>query len=467
MESYYAVIGDPIDHSLSPLMHTAGYRALGLEAKYLRFRVSRDQLKDAAIGLRSLGFAGWNVTIPHKEAIISYLDELTPAAVAAGAVNTVKNSEGRLIGHNTDGEGFIRAVSESVSSWQGKTAVILGAGGAARGIAQALNEKGMRLIILNRTAGKAEELARLLRQNGGEVCAGKLAAGPWLSEADLVVQTTPVGLGGEPYPLSLQGIREGTLAVDIIYKPWQTPFLREAENLGCRTMNGLAMFLHQGALAWEFWRGEQAPLPAMRAALAEEKARVEPVAKGKPTRDNIALIGFMATGKSSVGRRLALALNWEFIDTDEEIEKVSGLSVAEMFQRHGETRFRSEENLVLRRLGRMRHYVIATGGGMVVNEENRGLLAERALIISLYAPLDKILERVGDRAQRPLLRGPREKIEALWQARQSVYGQADLIVDTSELDVDGVVREILRELSKMPAGAQEPGEMEPGGEEDR
>nr|WP_240986810.1 shikimate kinase [Acididesulfobacillus acetoxydans] len=175
----------------------------------------------------------------------------------------------------------------------------------------------------------------------------------------------------------------------------------------------------------------------------------------------------MATGKSSVGRRLALALNWEFIDTDEEIEKVSGLSVAEMFQRHGETRFRSEENLVLRRLGRMRHYVIATGGGMVVNEENRGLLAERALIISLYAPLDKILERVGDRAQRPLLRGPREKIEALWQARQSVYGQADLIVDTSELDVDGVVREILRELSKMPAGAQEPGEMEPGGEEDR
>ncbi|KLU58579.1 shikimate dehydrogenase [Peptococcaceae bacterium CEB3] len=466
METYYAVIGDPIDHSLSPLMHTAGYRALGLEAKYLRFRVSRDQLKDAALGLRSLGFAGWNVTIPHKEAIIPYLDELTPAAVAAGAVNTVKNAEGRLIGHNTDGEGFIRAIAESVSSWQGKTAAILGAGGAARGIALALKEKGVRLIILNRTPGKAEELVRLLRAGGGEACAEELAAGAWLSEADLVVQTTPVGLRGEPYPLSLQGIKKGTLVVDIIYKPWQTPFLREAQDLGCRTMNGLAMFLHQGALAWEFWRGEKAPLAAMWAALVEEKERMETSVEGKFPRENIALIGFMATGKSSVGRRLASALNWEFIDTDEEIEKVSGLSVAEMFQRHGETRFRSEETLVLRRLGRVRHCVIATGGGMVVNEENRRLLAERALIISLYAPLDKILERVGDRAQRPLLRGPRERLEALWQARQSVYGQADMIVDTGELDVDGVVREILKELPKRATDARQQGQMEPGGEED-
>lgn len=269
MESYYAVIGDPIDHSLSPLLHAAGYRALGVRAEYLRFRVIPEQLQDAVAGLRSLGFSGWNVTIPHKETVIPFLDELTPTAVEAGAVNTVKNSQGKLLGHNTDGEGFVLSISDHMRL-AGKKAVILGAGGAARGIALALQKKGMRLEILNRTSARAKELASLIRNQGGEASVGELVSGPWLKEVDLLVQTTPVGLHSETHPVSLLGIRKGTLVVDIVYKPWETPFLREARGLGCRTMNGLAMFLYQGALAWEFWRGGKAPVEPMWEALLKE-----------------------------------------------------------------------------------------------------------------------------------------------------------------------------------------------------
>lgn len=182
--------------------------------------------------------------------------------------------------------------------------------------------------------------------------------------------------------------------------------------------------------------------------------RMDETAKSRTERgcQNIALIGFMATGKSTVGRRLAESLHWEFVDTDEEIENVSGLSIEEMFLRHGETRFRSEENLLLKRLSKVRDCVIATGGGMVVSEENWRLLAQYALIICLYAPLTQVLERVGDRSSRPLLKGPREKLDSLWLARQSVYNRADIIVDTSNRDVDEVVAGI---LVKLQARGQE------------
>lgn len=270
MEKHFAVIGDPIAHSLSPLMHMAGYGAVGLEAEYQRFRVKTGDLGDAVKGLRALGFSGWNVTIPHKESIIPYLDELTPEAARAGAVNTVKCSNGKLIGHNTDGAGFGRSVQEYMGAFTGKTAVLLGAGGAAKGIALALAEQGMPILVLNRSVDKAEELARQIQAHGGKASAGGLQIGAWLDHVDLLVQTTSVGLQGESYPISLQGIRPEAMVVDIIYRPWETPFLQEAKTQGCQTLNGLPMFLHQGGLAWEFWLGTKAPLPQMWAALLHE-----------------------------------------------------------------------------------------------------------------------------------------------------------------------------------------------------
>ncbi|HBW36187.1 shikimate dehydrogenase [Desulfosporosinus sp. BICA1-9] len=267
MEKHYAVLGDPIQHSLSPGMHNAGYKALGIKAEYHRFRVKPGQLAQAVDGLCALGFSGWNVTIPHKEPIVSLLDSLTSEARRAGAVNTVKIHEGQRIGHNTDGAGFVRSVEAELNGFQAKKAVLLGAGGAAKGIALALAEQGMELHILNRTPEKAKELVQVIQRWGGTATAGEFAPGAWLEDVDLLVQTTSLGLLNESFPFSIQGISKGALVVDIIVNQRETAILREAKGLGCRTQNGLGMLLYQGALAWEFWLGGQAPVEEMSQAL--------------------------------------------------------------------------------------------------------------------------------------------------------------------------------------------------------
>ncbi|SPF43539.1 Shikimate dehydrogenase [Candidatus Desulfosporosinus infrequens] len=273
MEKHYAVIGHPIEHSFSPAMHQAGYEVLGVNAKYHRFDVEPSHLTEAVEGLCALGFSGWNVTLPHKEHILSLLDTLTPQAKRAGAVNTVKIQEGKRIGHNTDGLGFVRSVEGELNGFKGKKAVLLGAGGAAKGIALALAEQGMKVHILNRKLARSEALVEVLQREGGTATAGVLAPGGWLEEVDLLVQTTSVGLHGEPFPFSVQGISKQALVVDIIFNPSETAFLQEAKQQGCRTLNGLGMLLYQGAYAWEFWLGGQAPVEAMGQALKDQLMR--------------------------------------------------------------------------------------------------------------------------------------------------------------------------------------------------
>lgn len=270
LEKHFAVIGNPIAHSLSPAMHQGGYRELGLEADYLRCEVEPHALPQAVQGLKALGFTGWNVTVPFKEQIIPWLDELTPEALRAGAVNTVKVMEdGRLLGHNTDGKGFVRSIQEELKPEKDMQVVILGAGGAAKGIAMALLPYQVKITLLNRTMERAQQLAELINSRGGRAVAEAWGPGEWLKSAQLIVQTTSLGLKKEKYPFSLEGISPETLVVDIIFNPWETPFLREARELGCRTLNGAGMLLYQGALAWEFWLGGQAPVAGMKKGLLE------------------------------------------------------------------------------------------------------------------------------------------------------------------------------------------------------
>ncbi|EHQ88069.1 shikimate kinase [Desulfosporosinus youngiae] len=164
---------------------------------------------------------------------------------------------------------------------------------------------------------------------------------------------------------------------------------------------------------------------------------------------NIVLIGFMGTGKSTVGKRLAQSLAWDFVDTDYEIGEVTSMSVSEIFRRHGETRFRSEESIVVTRLSQQERLVIATGGGTVLNPANWNALAQNGIVIALHASLEAILARIGHKNDRPLLKGPRDVIEKLWSDRQACYAQADYIVDTSKKSIDEVVREILAWLERM------------------
>jgi shikimate dehydrogenase len=260
-------------------MHNAAFAALGLDWAYVPWPVGPERLGEALKGLRALtNFAGANVTVPHKEAILPYLDGLTAEARAVGAVNTIVREADRLTGHTTDGAGLLADLAEALGfPPRGARIVIVGAGGAARAAAFALAAAGARRVtILNRSAERARALAADV---GRATPAVETVAYPLhqypadqiLGSADLVINATSVGLhAGDHSPLDLGPCRPPTVAHDLVYNPPETGFLREARARGLRAVNGLGMLVHQGAAAFSLWTGRPAPTDVMRRALDAE-----------------------------------------------------------------------------------------------------------------------------------------------------------------------------------------------------
>jgi shikimate dehydrogenase len=267
------LIGHPVGHSKSPEMMNRAFRARGLPFVYLAFDVSPQELETAVRGMQALGFRGWNVTIPHKVAILEYLDEVEETAREIGAVNTVVSRNGRLIGYNTDSEGYLRSlVDETGLELAGQRVLILGAGGAARAVAHALAVAGVESItIANRTREKAERLAASLGRKVDARALSLAEVARVAGETTLLVQTTSVGMypETEAIPIDPSLLHEGMTVSDLIYRPRKTLLLREAEARGARVHGGLGMLLHQAALAFEKWMGRAAPVDVMRDALEE------------------------------------------------------------------------------------------------------------------------------------------------------------------------------------------------------
>lgn len=275
------IIGNPVRHSLSPCMQEAALRRLGLDARYLAFEISPAQVRDVLRALAPLGFWGINVTIPYKERVLRLLDEVRSPADEIGAVNTIVVRGGRLVGHNTDAAGFRMALErEGRMDPRGRRVLILGAGGAARAVAYACLAGGCGpLLITSRTPARSLALCRTLQKRfprasvtavsppGVDLAA--LAAG-----SALIVNTTPLGgRVGDPLPVPAEGLRRGQVVMDIVYRPRVTPLLAAASAAGARCVDGRAMLLHQGALAFTLWTGRKAPLATMRRALATAPAR--------------------------------------------------------------------------------------------------------------------------------------------------------------------------------------------------
>ncbi len=274
------LLGWPVAHSRSPQMHNAAFAALGLDWVYVPLPVAPAHLGDALRGLRAMGFAGANVTVPHKTAVIPYLDGISPLARAVGAVNTLRVVEGQWIGENTDVEGFRRALAEAGLSVRGQAVAILGAGGAARSVLAALAMEEVReIFLINRSHERAMGLIVELRETL-PIAGLRLPPAHVLRPEEplpegvaLLVNTTPVGMAPEieaspwpperPFPWGLQGV------IDLIYEPPRTRLMALAEAAGIPAFNGLGMLLHQGALAFTLWTGQEAPLEVMRAALLE------------------------------------------------------------------------------------------------------------------------------------------------------------------------------------------------------
>ena len=270
------VIGHPIEHSMSPVMHNAALNDLSLDYVYLAFDIHPKDLEKAILGYKKSNIKGFNVTIPHKEEIIQYLDELDPLSKQIGAVNTVKNEGGVLLGRNTDAFGAKQALLDARFKIEGKKALILGAGGAARAISFALSEEIDEIFISNRTEERAIKLAKELQDTTKIKATGNDMSEKTLrtlaSSVDIIINTTPIGMYPKVdiSPISKDLLNENLFIFDIIYNPLQTQLLKEAKEIGSKTLNGLDMFINQGALAFEWWTGKKPNVKLMKEKIIEQ-----------------------------------------------------------------------------------------------------------------------------------------------------------------------------------------------------
>ena len=281
MPQRLGIIGHPIGHSISPMFQQAALDAIGFDGTYEAWEIAPDGVSEFVNALRAPGTLGINVTVPHKEAVIPFIDEVDDWASIAGAVNTIVNRDGRLTGHNTDGIGFLQALREGAGfEPRGEDVLVLGAGGSARGVVYALARAGVaQLYIANRTLERAERLAGLSIDSGVAAEAVPLSDAPGAAgKAALIVNCTSMGMVHGPdetgTPLSAADIPPTSLVNDLVYNPLETPLLREAAQAGAATLGGIQMLVYQGAASFEMWTGQPAPVPVMlEAATAAMRAR--------------------------------------------------------------------------------------------------------------------------------------------------------------------------------------------------
>ena len=269
------IIGYPIEHSMSPIMHNAAIHELNLDYIYLAFNVFPANLNLAVKGFKAFNIIGINVTLPFKEKVMKYLDEIDPIARKIGAVNTIKNDNGYLTGKNTDGDGAMRALLNRGYKISGKNILLLGAGGAARAITYKMAEDVNKIVIVNRTEKRALKLSyQLKKQFGINIDAKKMSKNVLKEEskkADVIVNTTPVGMypNVDKSPIPADFLHEDLIVYDVIYNPLNTRLIKEATQIGCKTLGGLEMLVNQGALAFEWWTNKKPNIELMKKKIIE------------------------------------------------------------------------------------------------------------------------------------------------------------------------------------------------------
>lgn len=399
------LLGRKLGHSYSPQIH--GY--LG-DYSYSLFEKEPEEIADF---LKYGDFSGINVTVPYKKAVIPYLDELTPIAEKLGAVNTVVRRNGRLIGHNTDHFGFETMLLASSLKLDGRKVLVLGSGGASNTAAAVLASHGAQVVVISRS---------------GENHYGNLHLH---TDASAIVNTTPVGMypnvGCSPVDLGAFPNLEGVL--DVVYNPARTQLLLDAEKRGITAMNGLLMLVAQAKEASEWFTDTTIPGGIIHTIHARLSALME----------NIVLVGMPGCGKSTVGALTAQRTGRRFVDADEEIVRLAGCSIPEIFAREGEEGFRALETKVLCELGKQSGLVIATGGGCVTRKQNYAPLHQNGRIFWLRREITK-LPTDG----RPLSQSNR--LTDLYRVRQPMYQRfSDFAVDNDRTPEEAV-SEILAHL---------------------
>ncbi len=269
MTKTYAVIGDPIDHSLSPNIHNAAFKELGLDCTYIAYRIQKGELEVGLESLKKIKIAGFNVTIPHKVEIMKYLDKVDEDCSIIGASNTVSSNDGELKGYNTDMDGFLEPIKKKNIAIEGAKILLLGAGGAARAIVAGFaKEKADSITIVNRTKEKAASLSQFAHKIGIDANAISFdEIGNSVSEYKFIVNATSIGLKNEPTPIPTETIDQNSIVYDIVYMPMNTDLIKKSKQKGATIIYGYEMLLGQATRAFEIWHATKAPYEAMKRAI--------------------------------------------------------------------------------------------------------------------------------------------------------------------------------------------------------
>ena len=442
------LLGDPVEHTMSPLIHNTLSDIVGLNNVYVPFHTRSENLESAVKGAYALNILGLNVTVPHKYEVMKYLSAIDEGGQAIGAVNTLVRTENGYKGYNTDMLGLLREVRSYGVELDGQDVIILGAGGAAKAVAYMCVSNGAgHVYILNRTVAKAQAIADHMNDFFGNQSMTAMSIQDYhkLPEKKYIVfQSTSKGL----YPHSDEVVIEDpafykliSVGIDLIYKPFCTGFMSLCRQAGAKSYNGLKMLLYQGIIAYELWND---------ITIDEETADEIYRKLLKKTRDNIILTGFMGSGKTTVGKLLSERYGYTFIDTDQYIEEKCGCTIAELFSKKGESYFRQLETDILKELNAsLTHAVLSTGGGLPLREENAAELATLGTVIYLQITPEEVISRLSGDNTRPLLSGddPEQKVRDLLTYRTPLYERAaDLTIPVTKLTPEYIVEEIISKL---------------------
>lgn len=448
------IIGNPVRHTMSPLIHNTLADMTDTNLVYVPFEVQPDGLKGAVRGAYELGILGMNVTVPYKSDVLQYLKYVDPLAEKIGAVNTLVRDEALkgYRGYNTDMTGLFRAMQEEGIDLEGETVVILGAGGVARPTAHLCVNKGAaRVYILNRTLEKAEAIAD---EVGSDIVI-PLGLDAYKQVLDkeksfFAIQCTSVGLFPDVGSAVIEDeefYRHVHAAIDVIYKPIETKFLKLCRQAGAKTFSGLKMLLYQAVDAYELWNSDRNIKITKEKADSVYRSLIMEVTGAR----NIILEGFMGSGKTTISEYLSKELDLELLDTDTAIECSEERSISDIFEEDGEEYFRDLETDLLRTINKdhWRDMVISLGGGMVIREENRKLLESAGKVVYLKASPETVYERTKSDRGRPLLAcdDPLSRIKELLDQRSDIYDSAaNIIVETDGRTPEDIAKEIIDRL---------------------
>lgn len=423
----YALFGYPLSHTMSPILHHALFTAVNRQADYIAVSVPPDKLAEA-FQLAREKLAGINLTIPHKRTIIPLLDEIDPSAVHLGSVNTVAFKNHQAIGFNTDIFGFAQSLQKDGVCLRGRKVLLLGYGGAAAVMGYHCLSEGASLWISGRNLDKAQALCNQLKTafpNGKcTICTRKKIP----KDIQIIINGTPLGMFPHENRTPLYFLPHKTTYVfDAIYNPPITSLMRLVNPRRTRTRDGLFMLVMQAAQAQTIWYDAQftdhmcdSILRKMYGLLAVKRLH------DKYHKQNLVLCGFMGSGKTTVGRKLARLTGMPFIDLDRYIEEQVGMSISDIFATHGEAYFRDLESRYVAELTTQRTgIVLALGGGTVLRSENVTAIKQTGLLILLDTPFFRIQKNLENSTTRPLLqRGDRlAEIRRLYQTRKPIYEQ--------------------------------------------